>query len=167
MAAREVLDVMEPLVYERERQEFALGDTLDIKTGLILAALTFLAIQSGELIHSGLSLSQHVAQYVSVAALIIGGCFAAIELYPIDYDREATPDKYFNWLETVRDTLAGKAEANFAEQVAEARIKRAMKRVNNNLAANKRKSKWMIASFFCALLSFAANILTLTIRLLS
>jgi hypothetical protein len=84
MASQEVLNAIEPLAYERDRQEFALGDTLDIKTGLILAALTFLAIQSGELIHAGLPLGQQVLQYVSVVALIVGGVLATIELWPIN-----------------------------------------------------------------------------------
>src|ERR1039458_987523 len=91
MASKEIMDLMEPMVFERDRQEFALGDTFDIKTGLILAALTFLAIQSGEFIHGGLSFYCKVAQYVSVGALIIGGILATIELWAIDYEREASP----------------------------------------------------------------------------
>jgi hypothetical protein len=84
-------------VQERDRAEFALGDTLDVKTGLVLAGLTFLAIQSGDFIKPDLPLSQIVAQAISVLAMIVGGILAVCELWPRDYDREATPEKYEAW----------------------------------------------------------------------
>lgn len=163
MASQEVLNAIEPLVYERDRQEFSLGDTLDIKTGLVLAALTFLALQSAELIRSGLPLMQKIVQYASVSSLVLGGIFAAWELLPANYDREATPDKYVDWLETERQ----KNPDLVAQTLMNGRLKRAMERVTGNLAVNKRKSRFMVASFVCALVSFGANVLTLVIRLLS
>ena len=36
MASQEVLNAMEPLIYERDRQEFSLGDALDMKTGRVV-----------------------------------------------------------------------------------------------------------------------------------
>ncbi len=52
---------MADYAFQRDQQEFSLGDTLDIKTGLVLAvALTFLAIQSGEMMKPGESqLTRH------------------------------------------------------------------------------------------------------------
>lgn len=61
-------DALSQYVYEHDQYEFSFGDVLDVKTGLILAALTFLAIQSGDLIKPGLPLGQHIAQVISVAA---------------------------------------------------------------------------------------------------
>jgi hypothetical protein len=164
MASHEVMNAIEPLAYERDRQEFALGDTLDIKTGLIMAALTFLAIESGDLIHSGLPLCQQVLQYISVAALIFGGVLATLELWPIDYDREATPDIYLNWLEA---ESKGKSGADVPSILTQERLEWALKRINTNLAANKRKSRFMRWSFLFVVLSFAANVSTIAIRLLS
>src|SRR5439155_4526652 len=168
MASDEVLNAIEPLAYERAREEFALGDTLDIKTGLILAALTFLAIQSGELIHSSLPFCQRLLQYISVGSLIIGGILATIELWPIDYDREATPDKYLNWLETEsrNQGVTGQPEA-VASLLAVGRVSRTMERINVNIGSNKRKSLFMRGSFFFMVLAFAANVVTLFIKLLS
>ena len=94
-------------VQERDRNEFALGDVLDVKTGLVLAGLTFLAIQSGDFIKPGLPLCQMVAQIISVSALVVGGILAVCELWPRDYDREATPEKYEAWF---ADTDKYKAE---------------------------------------------------------
>ena len=166
MASHEVLNALEPLVCERDRQEFALGDTLDIKTGLILAGLTFLALQSGELIHSGLPLLQKIVQYISVGSLILGGVFAALELRPSDYDREATPDKYLSWLEEESRKVSGNPEA-IAQRLTNGRVERVIERINTNLSVNQRKSQFMVRSFKFALLSFAANIVTLAIRLFS
>jgi len=166
MASQEVLNAIEPMAYERDRQEFALGDTLDIKTGLILAALTFLAIQSGDLIHSSLPLCQQILQYISVAALVGGGVLATLELWPVDYDRESTPDKYIDWLETESQNrgAAGHPES-VAAVLAKGRVQRTIERINTNVIANKRKSKFMRASFLFVVLSFAANVATLFIRL--
>ena len=163
MASQEVLNAVEPLAYERDRQEFALGDTLAIKTGLILAALTFLAIQSGDLIHEGLPLCQKILQYISVAAMIFGGILAALELLPIDYDREATPDVYLNWLEG--QGKSGQEAVNSA--LTQERLEWTLKRINTNQAANKIKAFYMCNSFRFVLLSFAANVATLLIRLIS
>lgn len=167
MASQEVLNAIEPIAYERDRQEFALGDTLDIKTGLILAALTFLAIQSGELIHSCMPIWQQVAQYASVGALIIGGILATFELWPIDYAREATPGTYLNWLERESQDKNASDATSVAALLTEERLKWTMERINTNLAANKRKSMFMRASFWFVVLSFAANVFTLFIRLIS
>jgi hypothetical protein len=68
MASQDVLNALESLAYERDRQEFALGDTLDVKTGLTMVALTFLAIQSGELIKANMSLAQCLARFIREGA---------------------------------------------------------------------------------------------------
>ena len=66
-----------------------------MKTGLILAALTFLAIQSGDLISLGLSRHASFMQDISVFSLVLGGILAVWELWPRDYLREAKPEKYY------------------------------------------------------------------------
>jgi hypothetical protein len=168
MASNEVLNAMEALTYERDRQEFALGDTLDIKTGLILAALTFLAIQSSDLIHAGLGFYQRLAQYISVASLIIGGALAAAELYPRDYDREAPPSKYQAWIADAEERHRqhpSDADPVNAEAFTSARLTSALQSVQTNLAINKKKSQLMICAFFCTMAAFAANVLTLLSRL--
>ena len=166
MASQEVFNAMQPLVYERDRHEFALGDTLDVKTGLIVVALTFLAVQSGHLIYSGLPVCQKIIQYISVISLTLGGIAAALELRPVEYDREATPDKYQSWLEKEVQKIDGNEE-HVATMLAKGRFDRAMERVNNNLTINKRKSRFMNACFLFALVAFIANGVTLFIRLLS
>jgi hypothetical protein len=168
MAANEILNAMESLTFERDRQEFALGDTLDIKTGLILAALTFLAIQSTDLVKGGLSFRQEIVQFVSVIAMIVGGAFCAAELWPRDYAREAPPSKYQDWIEhanKLHEENPQESDPVTVEALTSARISSALTSVQTNLAINKLKSKLMIVAFFGAIAAFAANVATLAIRL--
>ncbi len=167
MKTREILNLMESVVYERDRQEFALGDTLDIKTGLILAALTFLAIQSGDFIHAGLSPYLKILQYVSVVSLIFGGIFTVVELYPRDYDRDANPAKYQAWIIEMKQYKKKYPETPpfTAEIFTAARVKSAIQNIQTNQAINKSKTSFMIAAFVCTILAFTANIITLATRL--
>lgn len=153
---------------DRAKKEFDLGDTLDVKTGLILAALTFLAIQSGDFIKEGhMPIQQVVAQAISVLAMIVGGGLCGFELWPRDYDREPQPIKYKAWIE---ETAAGMAEHPewrpvTPEALISARLNSAISSVDTNLKINKEKSTFMFVAFGCALVAFAANIVTLAMRL--
>ena len=187
MATMDVMRVVEAAAFERDQQEFALGDTLDIKTGLILAGLTFLAIMSSDLMKStGIShveawatlksgaainraIVQWVAQFVSVVAIIIGGIYSVRVLTPRNYDREPVPSKYLSWIsdmEKYRETYpdAG-AEPVTAEKLIAKRVENAISNVQTNLKLNKRKSSLMFVAFTFMAVAFAANILTLAIRL--
>lgn len=163
----DLINVLSEYVQERDRNEFALGDTLDVKTGLILAGLTFLAIQSGDFIKPGLPLYQMVAQAISVLALVVGGILAVCELWPRDYDRETTPEKYEAWIaETEKYRAEHPDTASItADKLVLTRLESAKERVQTNLAINKLKSRLMFASFYCVATAFAANIATLIMRL--
>ena len=187
MATMEVMRAVESAAFERDQQEFALGDTLDIKTGLILAALTFLAIQTGDLMKSaGVShvqvlatfagnapmssaFIQWLAQFVSVLALIVGGIYSILVLKPRDYDREPPPNKYMNWIrdtDKYRETYPeAEVEPVTAEKLNAKRIENAIANVQNNIAHNTLKSNLMFKAFTCAAVAFAANVLTLAMRL--
>jgi hypothetical protein len=168
MASLEVLQAMESVASERDRQEFALGDTLDIKTGLILAALTFLAIQSGDLIHNGLSRSGTISQTVSVAALIIGGIFVTLELWPTDYEREASPSQYRAWIDEVdklEHSYPDSVEPTTLQRFRAARLDSALQSVATNATINKRKSKLLLSAFLCTMVAFAMNLATLATHL--
>jgi hypothetical protein len=133
---------------------------------LILACLTFLAIQTGELLKQITGPYQAALEVVSVIALIVGGVFSALVLWPRDYSREATPDKYITWIKD----LEAFRKANPGDQVTddafvEARIASANDRIKINGAINRRKSQLMFIAFGAAITSFAANVLTLVMRL--
>ena len=167
MASPEVLNAMESLAYERDRQEFSLGDTLDVKTGLILVALTFLALQSGELIKANMTLAQWLVQIASMAALIIGGGISVAELWPRDYDREPTPATYQKWITDTEEyrKVYPDADPVTLEKLTEKRVENAISSVQTNLAINKGKSRLVNGAFRCVAIAFIANIATLIIRL--
>jgi len=156
--------------HERDRIEFSLGDTLDIKTGLILACLTFLAIQSADLIKTGLSalpLQQAVAQVISIMCLVAGGALSVWVLWPRNYIREAPPEKYERWIaDTDKFRQSNPSAEPFTEdKLRSARLSAAMERLRVNSAINKTKSNLMFGAFYCLTVSFAANIITLVMRL--
>jgi hypothetical protein len=157
--------------FQRDQQEFNLGDTLDIKTGLILAALTFLAIQSGELIKPWPSVHQTFAQAItivclqaiSVVCLILAGGFSVYELMPREYDRDPTPEEYVTWIEQKKE--AGHQELELPNIVAELRLKLVNQRIATNLAINMKKTKAMNRAFWLMVFAFGFNIITLLMRL--
>lgn len=149
--------------FQRDQVEFALGDTLDIKTGLILAALTFLAIQSGDLIKPGLPIYQNFMEAISVLCLVLSGSFCVYELLPRDYDRDRTPEEYIDWIE--RKKAAGHEDSEMPSIVADMRLKLANQRIANNFAINAKKSKAMNTAFVFMVIAFGLNILTLLTRL--
>ncbi|MGA2136429.1 MAG: hypothetical protein ABSH50_29410 [Bryobacteraceae bacterium] len=154
-------------IYERDRAEFALGDTLDIKTGLILASLTFLAIQSGALISPTLTLTQAMAQIVSIASLLLGGVLSAIELWPRDYIRETAPDGYDAWISELTEFYGDSedVEPKIERQVANARLSKAKERITFNAKVNRQKTRIMSWAFYCTVVAFLCNVATLSMRL--
>jgi len=187
MATMEVMRVVEASAFERDQQEFALGDTLDIKTGLILAGVTFLAILTGDLMKStGVShvevlamikggwhingaFVQWVALFVSVLAISVSGIYAVRVLIPRDYDREPVPTKYLNWIEDTEAYRAKYPEAGAepvtAEKLIAKRVENAIANIQTNIALNTRKSSMMFVAFNFMVVSLVANLFTLTMRL--
>lgn len=187
MATLEVMREVESIAFERDQQEFALGDTLDIKTGLMLTGLTFLAILTSDLMKStGVShvevwavLSRHLpltvtffqwtAQFISVLAIIVGGVYSVFVLFPRDYYREPVPSKYVNWVDETEKYREAHPDEDVepvtAKKLVAKRLENAIGNVQTNLELNKRKSGYMFVAFICMAISFGANILTLAMHL--
>jgi hypothetical protein len=147
--------------FQRDQQEFNLGDTLDIKTGLILAALTFLAIQSGELLRPGITTYVAILQTISITALALGGAFVVFELKPRDYYREEPPSVYISWADELKSK--GLDESAIPQKIADRRLTLANERVTANLALNIKKSRAMINAFWFTVAAFGLNLLTLAL----
>lgn len=154
-------------VFERDRDEFSLGDTLDIKTGLILASLTFLALQSGGLIADLRSASQTIIQIVAILALLIGGALSVLELWPRSYEREAMPDSYDQWISEMEKFHQQHPDPGpeISVELHQARLIAAKQRIRVNGGINVKKSTFMFSAFYCVVTAFAANIITLLMRL--
>lgn len=150
--------------FERDQQEFNFGDILDVKAGLLWAILAFLATQSGELIKLKLSLFQVIAQTVSMIALAFGGVFSVIVLWPRGYKKDAKPAEYEEWI-VKTDEFQRAHPAVPVQTLSAARLAAAKQRIEHNSNINKTKSKWMFRAFFCVVLAFASNLVTLLMRL--
>lgn len=153
--------------FKRDEHEFSLCDSLDVKASIILVILVFLAAQSDEFFRAGVAGCARVLQYISVGALILGGIGAVIELWPRDYGTEGSPQKYENWLTELDQHYAKSDNPDklVLEQVVIGRAKRAKERAEVNIATNKRKTKFLYASFWFVVISLAANLATLVSRL--
>lgn len=167
MSAEALKEIMTARIFERDRQEFALGDTLDIKTSIVLVALTFLASQTAQCLQSELVFPGKVFQYFSIVALVLGGVTAVAELWPRDYRIEATPDKYERWIDQLEVYYSDEpnASAKVIREAVTRRAELAKERIQENLSVNKQKSHLMMISFVCTTLAFALNLATLAMRL--
>ena len=167
MAFRELQRFWWEKIFERDRDEFAFGDTLDVKTGLILVILIFLAGQSAEYLRSSVTLPERCLQYLSVASLIVGGVYAVLELWPRKFLKEAKPQEYDNRLELLTAYYADEPDTEtFALTMAfEERVEAAHKRISENSANNRKKFKLLNKSFYFVIFSLAANLTTLVMHL--
>ncbi len=157
-------------IFERDKEEFALGDTLDIKTSIILVVLTFLASQASNLLptmNANFSSTVVVLFYAAIAFLLLGGMAAVGELWPRNYNREATPEKYEKWLDDLRDYYKGEPDPE-SRALAEATLRRAeitKERIQSNLAINRQKSWLMTTAFIATVIAFTLNLAVMATRL--
>jgi len=160
-------DLWANYAFERDAREFSLGDTLDIKTSIILVVLVFLAGQTDTFFHDGLVGDARILQYVSVGAVICGGICAVFELIPRRYSVEATPTEYDTWIADLkkRHEKDANPDAVVLERAILGRAKRAKERAETNIAVNERKSNLMTASFYFSAASLGANLITMVMRL--
>lgn len=154
-------------IFERDREVFTDKDTFDVKTGLILVILFFLAGQSTEFLRSGVTHIEKCLQFFSIASLILGGIFAVFELWPRTFYQEAEPQEYDERLALLTKYYADEpgAEEYALTRALEERVEAAHKRIGKNSEINEKKSNLLNKCFYCVAVSLAANLATLVIRL--
>ncbi len=167
MAFTELQGLWWERVFERDRDEFSFGDTLDVKTGLILVILIFLAGQSANFLSASVTTLEKYLQYLSIVSLIVGGAYAVLELWPRKFLKEAEPQEYDRRLELLAKYYADEPNtSNFVLTMAlEERIETAHKRISKNSSHNTKKSRLLNRSFYFVIFSLAANLATLAMRL--
>lgn len=151
---------------ERDRIAFSTGDVLDIKAGLVLVILVFLAGQATDLFKDACGSVETVSVVVSLGAVTVGALLALVQWLPAKYRVLSEPAKYRPWLE---DTLQRHSERKVAESdtlayLENIEIDQATERVSINIALNEKKLRWMKGSFVCVFVSLFANILAVAIR---
>jgi len=163
----EINELRERYAVERDDREFSLGDTLDVKTSVILLVVVFLAEQSSHFFESPLTRSEWWMQFVSVASLIVAGIFAVLELCPRDYGTEGSPTRYDEWIEKLKTyySESDNPDSLVFEQAIKGRAERARERAELNIVANKKKSMFLRVAFWFTVASFSINLATLAMRL--
>jgi hypothetical protein len=151
---------------ERDRLELAAGDVLDVKAGLLLVMLIFLAGQAESVFQGSPNLPNRILAWVSILSLILGGVLAIVQLIPKKYSVLSSPIRYGKWLEDLRTHYSQEQDPEEkAVQLAEhTDIVQTVERVEANVALNKRKVLLVNLCFYCVSVSFAANMATLTLR---
>jgi hypothetical protein len=162
---KEYRDTVFEFVKSQDDLEFALGDTLDIKTSIVLVLITFLATQSADFLRGipPLSTFWHYTQIVSTLSLIVAGGLALYELFPREYMARMSPGKFLGWMNELSEFYKddADAESKIVGAINDAELKKAETRFARNSAINAQKSKLLEWSFYFSLAALAINLLTL------
>jgi hypothetical protein len=151
---------------EADNRILALSDTLDVKAGLLLAMLTFLGLQVGEIFTGNLGTFERYAERISVLALVIGGLLAIIHLWPRNYKVPPTPRKSYAWIDDVEKHFANQehSDEKALHYIETTQLSQAFERIEANNRLNGRKERLMEGCFVCVALSFAANLAVIVSR---
>ena len=158
-------DLLNEYVAEHDR---ILGtcDAYDVKASIWLVVITFLAVQTGDLLSKGLPRCLLYGQWASVVLLVAAGVSTLVELYPRDYKRYAPTNGVIErWLPKLRERHKGDADAESAvlHKTTSYRLLWFKKMVAENKSLNRKKANLLLFSFWTAAVAAGANLVTLAI----
>lgn|ERR1039458_6381761 len=152
------------LTLERDRMEFSLGDTLDVKAGIVLAIITILGTLSGTLLSvTSIPRWEQVAQLTSVGILALGCFFAVAAVLPRKYILSATPQDLQSWQTALRKYYIDNPDNSVeVDSVVDQNITMlAAARIETNHAINSAKSCWIERSIWPVVVALVINVGTL------
>jgi hypothetical protein len=163
--------IVQETTLDRDRMELSLGDTLDVKTGILLAAITVLGALTSTLLGSStIGKPLETAQIVSLGLLATGAFFAVWAIWPRNYLLPDLPDAYAKWMHDLTrhyEHNLEQAESEFESGI----MKQANERIHRNHRINASKSRWLFRAFWPTLLALLIDLGTLAslgaIKLLS
>jgi hypothetical protein len=159
----DVYKILKEHTLERDRIELSTGDVLDVKAGLLLVMLVFLAEQTSNIFQANLNAFQAFLDWVSILGLIIGGLLAVVQLMPKKYSVLSYPGAYEKWLHGLRSLYSEEKnpEAEVMRVAEDAEISQAVERIDRNLELNRNKIRLIKLCFYCVIATFLANIVML------
>jgi hypothetical protein len=130
--------------------EFSLGDVLDVKASVALAAVAVFAGVSGQLITMpGLSpvwsKIQLLVELVALLLLAVAAALLVSELWPSKYLSAPTPQEDAKWIEELQKE--GRSADEILDEVLHYKLSKAIVRVEHNKKINDRKSKLLGRTF--------------------
>jgi hypothetical protein len=157
------VDILYDMTMERDQLELSLGDTLDVKAGILLAITTILGTLTGALLaSSSLGKWSQIAQMVSLGFLLLGCVFAVVTLLPRDYLLPNLPKKYREWFGQLQQYYKDTPD-EVESQVANGMTQVANERIERNHKINSDKSRYLGCAFWPTLLALAIDIGTLAV----
>lgn len=166
MGSDAIRNILKERTLERDRLEFFAGDVLDVKAGLVLVVLTFLAGQASDLFKDAHGCVEITLVSVSLGAVTLGALLALWQWFPVKYGVLSRPIEYRPWLETV---LKGHSErkvpeADTVSKLENIEISQASERIETNRTLNKNKLRLMKGCFACVFISLLANVAAVAVR---
>jgi hypothetical protein len=161
MESAGIRNILKERTLERDRIEYERGDALDVKAGLVLVVLTFLAGQTIDLSKDILGRTDMALVVISTVAVIVGTVSALWQWLPVKYGVLSHPAKYKPWLEDLikRHLARNLPDNDTVAHLENLEISQATERINTNIAISKKKLRLMKACFICVFLSLLANLL--------
>jgi len=145
-----------------------LGDTLDMKASILLAAITLLATQTVYFFDRGASGLPHYLLIGAAALLSLATISAFVELWPRTYMMPVPESSGIDRAAELRDFYSQCEDVDHRAMLAEFTKNRmgwAQSRITANQRINRIKSKFLEWSFYLAATAMLLNIATLFMRL--
>ena len=153
----DLLKQLSELTASRDRIEFSLGDTYDIKMSIVLLVATFLATLSGTILGMrDLPIPIRWLQFFGIISLVVSAAYCFVGLWPRDYRLEADP-------RTIQERVELKANAGEwdIEKVLRLQMEKAQERITINRRFNSSKSHLVDWAFRWVFAAFALEIVSL------
>jgi hypothetical protein len=150
---------------DQDEREFALGDTLDIKTSIALVIITFLATQSAEFLKTALPPCWHTIQSISVVCIVLAGVLALLELIPRGYRLRMKPHEFLEWIKKTRDFYLSEGatdpDSSTIQRINAVEVEKLTDRFTANSAINETKALLMAWAFYFTMAAVGLNLATL------
>jgi hypothetical protein len=143
---------------------FKLGDTLDMKSSIVLVVITFLGTQTAYFFDKHPSGLAHSFQVASVMFLALATLAAIVGLWPRNYWMTQPEKLVTNRIEELTEYFSkesGDLESNVLGQLGLDEIGWATKRIADNKIKNTDKAHCLYTAFAGTALALLCNVLTL------
>jgi hypothetical protein len=155
---RDVMDFMHGLARQRDAFEVSLGDTLDVKGSILLAAIPIVAALTGYILTvRNIPLCLYVAQVSCSVFLALAGVLVIAELWPRDYYLDAMPESFAAW---IRDTVSESSDdaQTAIVKILEGDIENCCEGIAINHKINVTKSRLLNWAFFSLVAAVAVSL---------
>ncbi len=155
-------------INSKEDLSLRLGDALDMKASISLAAIIFLATQTAYLFDKGLARYGYYLQVVSIVCIVFAAIYALLELWPIEYGLPQ-PESLIvtKRIKELTDHYGAypNVEENVVKSFMEDEMAWAQNRIADNQNKNRRKSDLLARSFWFMGVAVILNLLTVCLFL--